>query len=324
MSINLDKQAPTESQIASIHHWVLHQKHNPELVGALNSIIQDNSIELPVRLHATHGLCQLDRHKAYQYVKDLIVHPHPEICKEAIASAYLLGDSRMLFPLVNIFNNLSAEKEEDALKRYDIIRTIGQSADPRAKQFLESMYQHSDENIAKLARTANASCSQNTNMLYTFNGDRQKLEHALNSQEPENVLAGKNDLEKCMSFMKDEPMGELKCSLYVVVPENTGKLFSGCRMILAPKRSEHVAAAKGLDVLAAGEIGVNPEKMAVEYMDNHSGGYCPDANTFKWASDALLKADIPFTMPAFSINWPDGSYFTKAFLSQQPYYKKQD
>ena len=324
MGIARDKMASIDERIASIHSLVSHPGQRDDPVGELNAIISDDKDDLQVRLHATRGLCQLDRHAAYPHVFNLFTHQNPEIRKEAIASAYLLGDSRTLFPLVNVFNSINSEKEEGALERYEIIRAIGRSADPRAAPFLEQLSGSRDADTARLAQDANAKCAPNSNIVYTFCGPQQQLNQAVNAPGTGTVLWNNSDLRKCMQFLTDETKGTLCYALYVVIPEHAGKQFHKSKMVLAPRRSEHVYAAKGLDVLAAGEIGIDPEAMTVAYIDNHSGGYYPDTSSFKWVINALEQADIPLSMNCSKKNYPSGGYFTKEFLSQQPLYANRD
>ncbi|NJK32255.1 MAG: hypothetical protein HC927_07515 [Deltaproteobacteria bacterium] len=53
------------------------------------------------------------------------------------------------------------------------------------------------------------------------------------------------------------------------------------RLRLAPRRSEHVACAGGLSVLAAGELGVS-ESLTITHLTNQSTGYCPEPES--WAA----------------------------------------
>lgn len=64
---------------------------------------------------------------------------------------------------------------------------------------------------------------------------------------------------------------------------------------LAPRRSEHVALAGGLDVLAAGEMAfvfAGPGWQVTE-TTNQSTGYCPDPDSWPAVGRALDKIGIP-------------------------------
>jgi len=70
----------------------------------------------------------------------------------------------------------------------------------------------------------------------------------------------------------------------------------------ADRRSEHVACARGGDVLSAGEISfvVEGEKVEVSEITNQSTGYCPKPESWPVVDDTLTRIDIPhpdrFTM----------------------------
>jgi hypothetical protein len=72
---------------------------------------------------------------------------------------------------------------------------------------------------------------------------------------------------------------------------------------VAPRRSEHVAAAEGDDVLAAGEVtfGRDVGGWSVTEVSNHSTGYCPDLDSWEAVAIALDRVRLPrprgFTNP---------------------------
>ena len=63
---------------------------------------------------------------------------------------------------------------------------------------------------------------------------------------------------------------------------------------LAPRRSEHVTCADGLDVLAAGEMAFvrTGSGWAVGQVSNQSTGYCPDPSSWPAVAAALERAGI--------------------------------
>ena len=104
------------------------QKKEQGARDALRMIIHNEKDALEARVHAVRALCNLDKHEAYPVLLETLDNPNQEIRMEAITSSYFLGDSRILFPLVNLYNRLDPEKEEDLLARYAIIRALGASA----------------------------------------------------------------------------------------------------------------------------------------------------------------------------------------------------
>jgi hypothetical protein len=72
-------------------------------------------------------------------------------------------------------------------------------------------------------------------------------------------------------------------------------------LLVAPRRSEHVACASGARVLAAGEM-IFSEGRVVS-VTNQSTGYCPDPACWPAMAEALARAGLPA---------PDG--WTTAFV----------
>ena len=60
---------------------------------------------------------------------------------------------------------------------------------------------------------------------------------------------------------------------------------------LAPRRSEHVACARGQEVLAAGELRATPAGKVLE-ISNHSAGYCPGPECWPAVASALASAGV--------------------------------
>jgi hypothetical protein len=72
---------------------------------------------------------------------------------------------------------------------------------------------------------------------------------------------------------------------------------------VAPRRREHVACARGRDVLGAGEIQLETAASGwtVAEISNQSTGYCPDLDSWVAVAAALDRAGLPhpdgFTQP---------------------------
>lgn len=65
-------------------------------------------------------------------------------------------------------------------------------------------------------------------------------------------------------------------------------------ILLAPRRSEHVACAGGRDVLAAGEMAFERagDGWSVTHVSNQSTGYCPDVTSWAAVATALDRAGL--------------------------------
>ena len=63
-------------------------------------------------------------------------------------------------------------------------------------------------------------------------------------------------------------------------------------LLLAPRRSEHVACASGGPVLSAGEISFDDE-LTVTEISNQSTGFCPEPESWATVATALDRIGIP-------------------------------
>lgn len=63
-------------------------------------------------------------------------------------------------------------------------------------------------------------------------------------------------------------------------------------LVLAPRRTEHVACAQGTAVLAAGEIRFTTWGEVVE-VTNNSTGYCPAEDSWESVQLAIAQAELP-------------------------------
>jgi hypothetical protein len=87
-----------------------------------------------------------------------------------------------------------------------------------------------------------------------------------------------------VEWLSSEGAGEDGWATYVVDVEGT--------LVLAPRRSEHVACAGGEAVLAAGEICFAPSGEVVA-VTNNSTGYCPPETCWSAVCHALDRARVP-------------------------------
>lgn len=87
-----------------------------------------------------------------------------------------------------------------------------------------------------------------------------------------------------VEWLSRQGSGESGWATYVVSQHGT--------LVVAPRRSEHVACAGGEAVLAAGEIRFDPSG-AVDAVTNHSTGYCPSESCWPAVRRALERARLP-------------------------------
>ena len=64
------------------------------------------------------------------------------------------------------------------------------------------------------------------------------------------------------------------------------------RLVLAPRRTEHVACAGAFPVLAAGELQLDLRSCTIIEITNNSTGYCPPENCWSAVASALDHASL--------------------------------
>jgi hypothetical protein len=113
--------------------------------------------------------------------------------------------------------------------------------------------------------------------LYNFVGPRRVVElaHAPIARcEPA-------DAQELRRWLLDQRMGSPVALTYVVTLRR--------RLCVAPREAEHVACARAMPVLAAGEVTVAMARDAVRVLSltNQSSGYCPEPSCFEAVTLAL-------------------------------------
>lgn len=297
-------------------------------LGALVSVIYDDSYNLRVRLAAITGVALLgtvNKRDVFPFFLNFLNYESnkpeaQEISRQAVENIYLLNDSRALFLLAKKYFELSQEKEHDRLLGHSIIEAIGNLADPRAENFFESLHTGAPQMTATLAARALEKCRNNTNFLYTFHGNEDYRKAVAEQPQPTDsymVVAGASDLQSqnLPEFVLQEERAGIGYAIYVVLPKSKNSPFSGeCQLLIGPRRSEHYRLARGEDVLAAGEIGIKRDG-TIAYVNNHSSSYFPGKTSFHWLSKALASAQVPHDKKQFDRVWPE-NYFEKNFLDQ--------
>ena len=86
---------------------------------------------------------------------------------------------------------------------------------------------------------------------------------------------------------QEDMNGEITAT-YIV--DTTGKIW------ITDRHYEHVACARGVQVLSAGEISFSFESNSVEvsYLSNQSTGYCPEPDSWTAVQNALTSTSLPF------------------------------
>ena len=124
--------------------------------------------------------------------------------------------------------------------------------------------------------------------LYKYVGDSDVLESTKNIPGGEPILSSANVLSWLHNTNQTQEVDGLFWATYIVSKEET--------LYISDRRSEHVACAKGEEVLAAGEIGFGIEKGKPEILEisNQSTGYCPEPESWNTVEKVLRNTQIPF------------------------------
>lgn len=313
-----NKTIPMQARLSEI---ILLGEEKPEhALEDLLAIIYDRDDDIQARTHAVQALAKLDKRTVFPVMLDLL-EPSAEYALrcQAAASAYLLHDTRVLFPLVNLFNRLDPAQEHDRSLGCRILESLREMADPRAAEFLGRVRRSGTGTTARLAGEAYDRSIANDRVLYTFIGDEQArkaaeeldLVHTKHVRKPEDLCA-----PEVQEWLRSERPGAPN-AIYVVRPAEAGKPFSGAlELIIAPRRTEHYLVARGSDVLAAGQLLIDPDTLRVLGADNHSGGYLCAPNSFTWLRAAARHAGVRFDLEEFSALYPKDGYCADDFLSQ--------
>ena len=213
-------------------------------------------------------------------------------------------DSRALFPLVNYYEHA------DRAERERILMSLGELGDPRSLAFLETILSKEEGNLRDIAFTAyqRISTSSDTPFPYRFVGEESLRTHA---KESEGAIHVRNraDLERNRIKIFNR-LNTTWPQTYVILPN--GALYLGGLV------HEHVEAANGSDVIAAGEL-ILDTRLAVTYANNRSNGYYPGKHSLKFLDAALDSLRLEHDSKTVEV-FPREGFFDKNFLRMFPFY----
>ncbi|MFC1775135.1 HEAT repeat domain-containing protein [Nanoarchaeota archaeon] len=215
---------------------------------------------------------------------------------DAITSLAQLGDSRALFVLVNHYSSASFEEQKRVLMAIEHMR------DPRATEFLRTVKGDLEDH----AKRALAACEGNFNFKYTYTGRPQLYSPSLLLRDDEShiVIHSVEDIQKNGGIFMDDYFRQRPHTYVIVAP---GEFRVGGWV------TEHVKVAQGKDVLAAGEVRIEPNPWRITYLSNQSNGYLPSPSCFHWVKDALEKTGLEFP-DHFEYEHPRNGFNDKEFL----------
>lgn len=229
--------------------------------------------------------------------------------QSAIASMAEIGDSRAIFPLLNVYQFTQSPDTEKA-----ILQFIKHTRDPRAVGFLETYVKtQTDDAFLKIAHEALEVCRDNHDFKYRFSGDERTLELAKpeNRHGLERILVTAKNLDQIQAIItEDEGTSQHRPQTFIV--DLKGDMYVGGYLL------EHVQVAYGKEVLAAGEIYFSKEngRWRVDEVNNRSTGYFPAVTSKHWVKGYLsCVKDIEFDESAFNGCFPREGFDDIDFLS---------
>lgn len=236
----------------------------------------------------------------YDTIFPHLTDDNPEVRRCAILSLGELGNSRTLFPLVNLYQGGNLQT------RNSILHALNSFKDPRSKEFLESI----DDELSDFAHKIAANIDPDALNYYSFSGDERMYDNSLSVEEQVQINSSK-DLDLARDILdqnrRDFPS---RPQTYIVTPK--------LKFVIGGNLHEHVYVAKGNVVVAAGEVRLEHENglWEVKEINNRSNGYHP-GSSYKWVRTALDKAKIKCP-DEFTEIFPKEGYFTEDFLNLQP------
>ncbi len=240
-------------------------------------------------------------------LKRLYIEDKAKINTELVIPLANTGDSRLLFPFINLYNAASSKEE-----KLRLMQAICILRDPRSTDFLEDIIKSSkDEFEKKIIKKSIKEALANDHMVYRYNGSLENLERAKHANDQIKIDLTKV-LEDHHKFMTRQLITN---PLSYVVNLRLEFLVGG-------STEEHVEIAKGEPVLSAGEVYFeihSPGKWEISYINNRSYGYLPHPNSYKWIKESLYSSGIKLP-EHFTEVFPKEGYNSDNILRLHMYY----
>jgi len=289
-----------------------------------------NKNDIYAKCTAVQAISRIGGRDAYGKLIDIIRHEtETDVINSAIIAMAQTNiapdtkDSRMLFPLVNIYNNT-----DEYQTKVNILNALSAIQDPRTMDFLEQILVTENKNIQDIIE----SCMHAQNIFREFKYTFTKAD------EP--------DLTQLEEMRKRAEKGEKKriqinhCSdipallIYVPSLRHTADILGPLtyiidenkKMFIGANTEEHVETAKGTNVIAAGEISFTQHtdgKWELVELNNRSNGYFPARTSFPIVAKVLEKAEIKHA-GQFSYLHPRDGFFSDEFLSMFPFHPEYE
>ncbi len=268
------------------------------ILGFKETLAQGNTQEI---LPQIYGLSHLQDRSIYPLLLPLV--KNPELGDETVKALANLNDSRALFPLLHFFGQTTS-----AALHQRVLQYCYATGDPRAVDFLEAYLQDSSKPFQDIANTALSRCREISPFHYRFCGSDEDHQRSLSASG--RIVVTSENLDQSIKILTENKRdrGQEVPQTYVVTPD--------LKMYVGGTLNEHVQVAQGSDVLAAGEVELEPteDSWEVTYLNNRSNGYHPARNSFIWVKKALEFSGVVLKQDKFSETFPRDGYADPEFL----------
>jgi len=232
-------------------------------------------------------------------------------------------DSRMLFPLVNLYNNASEYQT-----KVNILNALSAIKDPRTMDFLEQILLTEKKNIQDVIE----SCMHAQNIFKEFKYTFTKADEPDMAQVEKIKTNAENAEKKRIQINHYSNIPALP--IYIPSLRHTADILGPLtyiidenkKMFIGANTEEHVETAKSANVIAAGEISFTQHTdgtWELIELNNRSNGYFPARTSFPIVAKVLEKAEIKHS-GQFSYLHPRDGFFSDEFLSMFPFHPQYE
>ncbi|MBI2668939.1 HEAT repeat domain-containing protein [Candidatus Woesearchaeota archaeon] len=276
-----------------------------ELIHYCGNGLNDPDSSLQERIHLVNQLGQTDDRRVYPLLLETL--KHKDLAEYTVLTLAGTGDSRALFPLLNLF-----QQTTNPVIQQRVLQYLYNTGDPRAEEFLQAYVTDPNKPYQDIAHNALAECKDNFDFHYRYNGSDEGCKRAQSAKGRILVLA--DELARHEQQLQENQAGFdfERPQTYIVDME--GLLYIGGTL------NEHVQVAQGQDVLAAGELKFERTGIlwSVVYVNNRSNSYYPAASSFAWVKEFLEQSDVGCDKESFDEIFPPAGFNDPEFLSLFP------
>lgn len=221
----------------------------------------------------------------------------------AVKSLAQNKDSRGLFPLVNVCNQVTHPVIQQRILQY-----MYETRDPRAEDFLRTYLSDPHKPYQDIAEWALKSCAGNINFLYRYAGADESFRQA--QSVTGQIVVTNEQLTLKENLIEENQRGVQAQKPQTFIVDSEGVMYIGGLL------NEHGDVARGSDVKAAGEVIFVKcgQIWAVDYINNRSNSYYPHPSSFIWAKQYLDQTGVQCRKDYYDETFPRDGFNDAEFL----------